>query len=214
LQIEMDESSTRSKNDDEANRPEGAVPDSARRDSIAVHEAAHAVAMVVLGLALRSVDIRLRRVPSGGLARGSTEMVVTDTRQLIGCGEAAVLPYMVCLMAGPLAESTIDDDALEEAGGGADDVLKISALAHLALSETAQMKIPTAVDSLDVVRKQKQVEALVYAAGERAGRLVGERWEAIQAVASLLREREELAGHEVVAIVNSFPPSSFPWPDD
>ena len=88
----MKEFSTASEDDAEAAWPADDGPDFLRDDSIAIHEAAHAVAMVALGLELRSVDIRQRRTSTGDLARGTTEMSVTDVNAFIGCGERPDFP--------------------------------------------------------------------------------------------------------------------------
>jgi hypothetical protein len=51
---------------------------------VAMHEAGHAVAMVVVGFDVISVDIRPRRILGAFLDRGATAMRVVNAEQLIG----------------------------------------------------------------------------------------------------------------------------------
>ena len=66
----------------------------------AYHEAGHAVAAVILGVGLTSVDIRPRRAPTGTIGRGGAELLPPPDREILGRGEGAVMPFLVTLLAG------------------------------------------------------------------------------------------------------------------
>jgi hypothetical protein len=202
-----------SQNDDEANPPHGDGQDSSLAYRVAIHEAGHAVAMVVLGFDILSADIRPCRTIGAQSGRGSTAMRVYNAKDIIGGGEAVAMPYLISLLAGPIAESVVRGD-MADMEGSSDDALKARVVAQLAVAEKAGKKPPGEADQSKLDRDQKRMEAMIEAAGEQAARLVGYHWLAVEAVAAFLGVRQELSGDEIAAIVASFPPmSDVPWQD-
>ncbi len=174
----------------------------------AIHEAGHAVAAVVLGIGLESVSIKKRWMPDGKVAGGMADFGDIDGRKYVGAGREAIMPYLTCVVAGPLAEFLVDPTIMNGIGH-LDDFEKLRVFAYLALSETPQVDgQPLVIDEEDVASKRGQMADLARACFDRAKKLLDENGEAVEAVACQLVDRHELRGDEVVAIVTSFKATS------
>src|ERR1700731_705226 len=90
--------------------PERYNPDDMRY--IATHEAGHAVAAVVLGLGLKSVDVRGRRMPDGNHSAGFTELQVPSP-DIASKGEDGAMPYLIQSLAGAYAEAKVNPRTAE-----------------------------------------------------------------------------------------------------
>jgi hypothetical protein len=169
---------------------------------IATHEAGHAVAAVVLGSRLKSIDLKQRRLPDGRISVGFTDSQV-DAADVAGKGEAAAMPYLIQTFAGPFAERTINHqlDASCESGGGDKEVARrIAAVAVCeAVYNDNQMVIPTEEQE----RNRDRIGKLIEDACEAAMHFVNEHVGTIIEVAEALIEKRELTGDEVAAIVNA-----------
>jgi hypothetical protein len=75
---------------------------------IARHEAAHAVAAVIVGAGLKSVDLKHRRVRGGRTSVGRAKTRDIPVADIFGKGEIAAMPHLVRILAGPLAELAIN----------------------------------------------------------------------------------------------------------
>ena len=89
-------------------RVSGRVPAPVELRKTAFHEAGHAVSAIVLGLELRSVDIKLRQHPDGGISLGTTNCPGIANADLLGQSDAipSQLPAQLgedarCLRASP-----------------------------------------------------------------------------------------------------------------
>lgn len=166
--------------------------------SIAVHEAGHAVAAVALGLPLKSVDVRVRRLPGGRVSVGYTNCPIPATRE-----PAVLSAAMTQLMCGPLAEARVDPAA---ARSGCHDLDQESArrlAAFIACESTTDPDGRDSISSREIQREAARIEQLVGRANAQAGELVRSHWAAIRETAGLLAQREFLRAEQVAAIVAS-----------
>jgi ATP-dependent Zn protease len=168
---------------------------------VAVHEAGHAVAAVVLGLELRKVDIKRRRMPDGTRSLGFTDTPPVDIDEVLGKGPASI-SQMICGIAGPVAELLWNPALLEDGGATGD-------FADARICAVASFCEPSYGDREEMIFSPEQQEkhaakisALAEDAIEGAYRLVEKNLKAIVEVANLLIIRKELSGDEVAAIVN------------
>lgn len=167
---------------------------------VAIHEAGHAVAGVVIGLEVRSVNIRPYLLPDGRTRFGLAE-AMSRHDELAGKGEAAAMPYLIQGWSGPIAEQKVNDRYYEYNGSSSD----FERLKHIAIISVCGYGMES-----NVVMSEEQrlrVNALLESSRLAAVRLVGERWPAIRTVAtsleSLLGKNQDLSGDELIRIVNS-----------
>jgi hypothetical protein len=173
---------------------------------IAVHEAGHAVAAIVQGVALNSVDIEEKRTPDGMWSRGFTDSPIAfqDT------SEATVMPFIIQSLCGPLAEMRVDPNGKEKAvltTAFQGDYSVCNQLAAIVVHEdTSGEKGDLVIHSDDVRRNRDRAQEVVERAVPLASALVDANWNAIDAVATRLLEAKFLTGSEVSAIVAANPP--------
>jgi hypothetical protein len=164
--------------------------------SVAIHEAGHGVATVVLGLGLKSVNILQDMRPDGTRSRGLTQAPFADA-DIAGKGETAAMPYLIQGFSGSIAESKVNW-RYHEHNGGANDFKCARRIAIIAICN------PADADQVVITEEQRvRVNALLDFARVAAIKLVEECWPAIKKVATLLEKDQELSGDEVTAIVNS-----------
>lgn len=163
------------------------------RLAVAIHEAGHAVAAVVLGLPLRSVDVSRRVLPGGLVSVGFTDCPINA-----GTGDLdALMPAIVQVLCGPLAELRLDP-AAGDSGEHDSDRGAAYRMAAIAVCESVErpdggrMVTPEAVAA-----GQPRIAEVVEDALHRADDLVAERWPAIVEVGRLLLERTGLTAYDV-----------------
>jgi ATP-dependent Zn protease len=181
-------------------RPERLAPNDIRY--IAVHEAGHAVAAVVYGLTIHGVDIRRRRLPDGMVSMGFTQCPV-DAQDVAGKGEAAAKPYVVQVLAGPIAEATINPDYFRCKGSDAHDRESARMIATIAVCEAVHRDGRVGITPEEQERNQDRIGKFLKEACEEVGNFVHQNTQTIVEVANALIERESLTGDEVAAIVKT-----------
>ncbi len=168
---------------------------------VAIHEAGHAVAAIVLRLPLSAVDIERRALPDGTISQGFTACPVL-CRDILGKGEQGALPDMIMTMAGDCAEIIVNPRA-QFTTAAADDIDTANSIAKVAICERTQMEDGRwCITAEEIQRNQPRLAALFRTAMGETQRLVEEHWSAIVKVAEQLLERARLDGAEVTAIVN------------
>jgi ATP-dependent Zn protease len=176
--------------------------DARERRSAALHEAGHAVAAVVFGLELKSVDIKRRRLPNGTLVCGSTNSEPVKPTEIAGKGEKVVKPFMIVALAGGFAQLTVDSSA-DVSAGAREDHEDAKGMAIAALCGTMDVDGETRVGDEELARKEDQINALIESAVAATNQFLSVYWNSVIAVTSLLMDREELSGEEVAAIVKA-----------
>lgn len=168
--------------------------------AIATREAGHAVAAVVLGLPLRSVDVRRRNLPDGRTSVGYTDCPIPGTSDF-----ATLANAMVQVMSGPLAEDRVNASAMVD-GCHDSDMEQVHRLAAIAVCEST-----TGVDGRrrispgEIRRKLARIGEVAGEAVGKADRLVEAYWAAIRETARLLVDGRALTAEEVAAVVASHP---------
>jgi hypothetical protein len=161
----------------------------------AVHEAAHAVAAVLVGIELVEVSAHRQRLPNGSEVAGFAKIGRLDVGDLMARGQAAAIPRMTTILAGPLAEEMLH--RLEHGGPPPE--------AFAPPHPDAQQVLDLAeavVDEENPERRKAAVEGLILAAKENALALIKAHATAIRAVAEILMVRRSLSGSEVAGIVH------------
>jgi ATP-dependent Zn protease len=166
----------------------------------AVHEAGHAVAAVVLGEKLLSVDVRQRQLPDGRLQLGLTDCEGVNAIDSLGMGHQAALTHVIRAFAGPVAEALVNPDFR---AGHSGDIASVRELVSLAFGRGVAKDGQVVFAGWDEVRQDDRVLDLLRSAQADAIRLVDHHWEAISAVAVRLLEEEQLSGDDVASIVNA-----------
>jgi hypothetical protein len=180
-------------------RAEGYDPDALKY--VAIHEAGHAVSAIVLGIDLNSVDIKRRRLP-GVISVGFTSTKRLSLGDVAGKGEGVALPHVIQSFTGPIAESMVNPFVCEF-GGDEKDRADARLIAAAAICEVTTMPDGSrGVTPDELERHRPRLEALFDSAVSAAYDLVVEYWPAIETVAALLVDREQLSRDEVAAIVD------------
>jgi hypothetical protein len=176
----------------------------------AAFEAGRAVAAVVLGLGLKSVDLRRNHLSDGTIVReGSTITRQWDFAEVSAKGEEAAMPHVVKAMSGWLAEAAVNPH-----------LTRHEHAAQLACFEAFMFAAPAVCPGLyaicgelrdgggdmrtfseEVRPNEDRILKLCIAGRDAAYRLILDHLEAIERVAALLLEGKELTGEEVAAIV-------------
>jgi hypothetical protein len=170
--------------------------------NVAIHEAGHAVATIVLGLLLNSVNILPVRQQDGRMRRGIVDSPYSED-DIAGKGESAVMPYLVQGISGPTAERKVNRE-YHRHNGGDSDFERAKRLTAIALYGYAD------ADHVVITAEQRaQMNLLLNSAQIESTRLVEDRWPAIKKVAALLQDRHELSGDEVAMVVKSTPCRSY-----
>jgi hypothetical protein len=172
---------------------------------IAMHEAGHAVAAIVLGFDLKSVDIVGRQTPEVEIL-GVADSGRVHGSELAGKGEEVGLPHIIHSWAGPLAESRVNPHVRDrEYEAHRLDVESAYRFAVLSICNPT-----TGADGLrEITREERmrnvdRVQALLHRGVVEAAKLVQTYRPAIEEVAALLLKRKRLTGTEVVAIVDPY----------
>src|SRR5262249_54774756 len=147
------------------------------------HEAGHAVAAVVLGTGLISVDIRPQRVPGGGVGRAGANLVRPQDRDILGRGEDAVLPYLVTLIAGWASEKRVSPGAQFEHNHPQSDGQMVRRYAIGAVCTPVSDRGRIVLRAEEQVEKADRISAFIELAQQRAEEFVALHGAAIDAVA-------------------------------
>jgi hypothetical protein len=173
---------------------------------IATHEAGHAVSALVLGLPLKSVDIRRRQL-ADGISLGFTDVPGPRLDTIRGKGEAAVMPHVIQSMTGPLAEARVNPAALEHTGNRK-DIEAGRQLIAIALFESTVAGGVLRFKDGEPKRHREAFDAITNRAAEAAETLVCRYWDAIVVTAANLIKHKSLTADDVAAIVAANPPLS------
>jgi len=173
------------------------------RDMVALHEAGHAVAAVVLGLPLRSVDIVRRLLPNGRISLGYTDCPIRSKE----CSIEALMPGMILSAAGPLAEISANPDAA--AGGAFDsDLADIDRMAAIAVCKAQKVLGGRSfIPPEEIEKNAEEIEKVRKLAMTEAVELVNRHANAINTVAELLLRHESLDKSAVEAAVKASTPA-------
>ena len=171
-------------------------------ECIAIHEAGHAVAAVVLKVS-RNVSVSLYHLGRGGAATFFDPQIEAVTRKVVEQRIAVAL-------AGRAAEEVVRGAVTAGAGGsdtsdlGIATALAFWAVARWGLSERAQLKwLDCPPDEIVASHPKlaKEAYAMLDAAYARAVRLIRLRVPQVRAVAKALLKRRALAHAEIVALL-------------
>jgi hypothetical protein len=172
---------------------------------IAMHEAGHAVAAIVLGFDLISVDIVGRQTPEVEIL-GVADSGRVHGSELAGKGEEVGLPYIIHSWAGPLAESKVNPHV----GDGEYEAHRLDLESNYRFAALSICNPTKGADGLrEITREERErnfdrVQALCDRGLVAAAKLVQTYWPAIEEVAALLLKRKRLTGAEVAAIVDPY----------
>ena len=169
------------------------------------HEAGHAVAAVVYGIGLISVDIRAPRVPGGGIGRGGTNFEMFPENEIFGQGEKAVLPYLITFFAGVFGEQRVNPSAGLETGPNSDG-FRVMKYASGAICAPVQIGTQFRPRQEDLQRNQARITACMEAGRKGAEEFAVKYGAAIDAVADELLAKQVLSAAQVEAIVAAHPP--------
>jgi ATP-dependent Zn protease len=170
---------------------------------VAVHEAAHAVAAVVLGVNLNSVDVRRRRLPDGRLSVGFTDTGPQDLSDTSESRESEGRCALIQAMVGGVAEAELNPKMWEHTGmeGDLADARRIAAMVFCEPVRRPDGRYE--ISSEQQARHQREINELIDSCNKSARNLVTSYWPEIVQVANELLERESLTGAEVEEIVRA-----------
>jgi hypothetical protein len=170
-----------------------------------MHEAGHAVAAIVLGFDLKSVDIVGGQTPEVEIL-GLADSGRVPVSELAGKGEEVALPHIIHSMAGPLAEGMVNPHVKDrEYDGHRMDVESANWVAFVSICDST-----TGADGLQEITREERmrnvdrVQAVSHRGLVAAAKLVQTYRPAIEEVAALLLKRKRLTGAEVAAIVDPY----------
>ncbi len=171
-------------------------------ECIAVHEAGHAVAAIVLKVS-RNVSVSLYHLGKGGAATFFDPQVEAVTRQVVERRIAVAL-------AGRAAEEVVRGTVTAGAGGsdtsdlGVANALAFWAVTRWGLSERAQLKwLDCTPDEIVANHPKlgKEAYRMLDAAYSRALRLIRRRVPQVRAIAAALLKRRALAHADIAALL-------------
>jgi hypothetical protein len=177
---------------------------------IATHEAAHAVAAVLLGLRLRSVDIKTLPLDRDHVSAGFTDTGEIVRSEIAGKGEAAVKAELITSLVGPLAELRVNPRFYDYKHVASFDFQKANELARLAVVDPTQTDEEGYALAEERERTEPLARALYDSAFTAAAKLVEAHYPIISKVAQLLMARRELSGEEVRAVVEELTNGALP----
>ena len=169
--------------------------------AIAQHEAGHAVAAIVCGVYLVSVDIQPQQLPGGGIGIAGADFHFPPDNTILGRGENVVLPLLVTICAGWLAEKLVNAKAFMETGHpSADgDVLYRYATGAVCIPVRRDGKI--VLPSEEREKNKSRINSLIDTAEQEAAKLVHKYKRTIGVVARELLKRRFITGITVRQIV-------------
>lgn len=165
-----------------------------------IHEAGHAVTALDRGFKLISVDVRRRKLANGAEVNGTTNLEPVKTDDIRGKGEKAVMPSLIVALAGGIAESIVNPHIEASVGRNQDlrEAYEMAGVMCHAIDRGAGMEITAE----EMKRNKPRLDALHKSAILAAAEIVDKNYPAIEKVAKLLRERQELSGDDVADIVS------------
>jgi hypothetical protein len=170
----------------------------------AVHEAGHAVAVIVHGSGLKSVEVKRDCLPGGLISLGLTDSYIPTDQEIHGKGEAVALPYLICQLAGPFSEARVHLQMVNItlAGGDQQDRENAQCIARLAVREGPWTGDKIPISPEEITRNHDRIEGLLNSAQKATFLFVEQYQRSIHAVALALNERYRLTDDEVREIVN------------
>jgi hypothetical protein len=166
---------------------------------VAIHEAGHAVAAIVLGLGLKLVRVRPRVRSDGLIQWGLTETPCSDAELE---NPDSALPHLIQGYSGLAAEMKINPRCTEW-NGGFEDRSRAEQIAITATRDTADMGDHLVVTPEELKRKRPRAKALLDSAWVAAVCLVEDHWPAIRKVAAVLEKCQDLNEDEVAGIMKT-----------
>jgi cell division protease FtsH len=168
---------------------------------VALHEAGHAVAAVVLGLSLKKVFIK--QCPTTGVRVGFTDSGGLTDNHLPSVFEKEMEARLIQCYAGFRAEIK-ENPAASKTFRFALDEEDAYRVFVLEFCESTDPDVGTIEDVLAYFRRHGFPTAHVVASFRREAReLLAKHWQAVLEVADLLVQKKALSGKEVAAIVNA-----------
>ncbi len=179
----------------------------ARRRTVAVHEAGHAVVGVYLGVG-KLDQVIVHDEVRGGAAAGFTHFVLDGEKER---DRETFLSHIAMLLAGRLAEEVILGTAFEGSGGEGSDIQKATDIAtfidvQLAMLETLGYFSATSSADLEALRRdvpsvRERAEKVLLAQWKRARKIVEQCEEIIERLAEKLEAEGRVSGEEVEALM-------------
>jgi hypothetical protein len=169
---------------------------------VAMHEAGHAVAAIVHGSGLKSVDINRSRLPGGLISLGFTDSDIPTDQEIYGKGEAVALPHLICQLAGPFSEA-LDHPQIVNGGlvgGDQQDVENARRIAVMAVCEGTWNGDKIEISPEEITRNHDRLQKLWGSAQKATDLFVKQHQRSIRAVALALNKRQRLTGDEVQEI--------------
>jgi len=167
---------------------------SMKRSAESLHEAGHAVAAIVCGYRVNSIDIIPQVVPGTGgqMGKAGAELQLPTLETITGRGEEAVCGILVTLLSGYLAERGVNASAqLEQNHENSDGGRAMKFLAFaIAPPFTQNEQVVTRVD-------QDQFRDIWKRAEDKAAILLETHAAAVGALANLLETKGRLSGVEI-----------------
>jgi len=166
---------------------------------VALHEAGHAVAAIVLEIEFSKVEIK-RRLIEGGTSEGFTATRPFKRDDVYGKDEETILRHITPCFTGPVAEMRENPNARDH-GAFKKDLESAQGIAAMAICELSRKENGETWISPEERNKDRLI-ALLEAGEKRANAFVAEHWDAIVKVRDLLLRKRELSGDEVAKVVN------------
>lgn len=175
---------------------------------VAYHEAGHAVAAIVQGTGLLGVDIIPQVTPMGDVGLAGADLVRPNDQDILGAGEAAVLPFLITVAAGWVAEKLFNPDAMLEALHPNSDGEIIRRYATGALCNPEFRNRQIIIPEAEQIANKERIEALLNRVEQEAETFVAMYQDTISTVAQVLAQKGNLSPEEVYTLVERNPPTN------